>query len=350
MSTKGMTKKQRMRRRRRNRRILLFVVGLLIVALVWIGVLFLLNYLKGDTSEADTPDSVNTETPLDDTSNEDEQEQEDESASITPAPAPVPSVDLSSINSTEALLIRLSDLAVVAEKDADQRLYPASMTKIMTAIVAIENLTDMDQLVPVTQEEYDRLYLEGASVAGFGPGDQVKAIDMLYGVLLPSGAECCVGLADQLFGSEDAMVEKMNEKAAALGMTSTHFVTSTGLHDENHYTTARDLAVLLEYALQNETFRTIYCTSKYTTSPTASCPSGLTFSSTMFKKMDSAAVNGGEILGGKTGYTQEAGQCLASLAQVNGEEYILVTAGAPGGPSDEPYHIYDAINIYNQIA
>lgn len=121
---------------------------------------------------------------------------------------------------------------------------------------------------------------------------------------------------------------KMNEKAAELGMDSTHFVTCTGLHDENHYTTVRDLTKLLSYALQNDTFRQIYCTSEYTTSATASAPEGLHFLSTMFKKMDSPAVNGGEIEGGKTGYTSEAGQCLASLAKVDDVEYILVTAGA----------------------
>ena len=139
------------------------------------------------------------------------------------------------------------------------------------------------------------------------------------------------------------------EKAAELGMDSTHFVTCTGLHDENHYTTVRDLTKLLSYALQNDTFRQIYCTSEYTTSATASAPEGLHFLSTMFKKMDSPEVNGGEIEGGKTGYTGEAGQCLASLAKVDDVEYILVTAGAPGGPSTEPYHIEDAKAVYNRI-
>lgn len=187
-------------------------------------------------------------------------------------------------------------------------------------------------------------------MAGFAPGDQVKAMDVLYGVMLPSGAESCVGLANHLFGSEEAFVDRMNEKAQELGMTNTHFVTSTGLHDPEHYTTARDLTKLLTYALQNETFRTIYTSHEYTTSPTAGNPSGLHFLSTMFKKMDTSAVNGGEIEGGKTGYTSDAGQCLASLAKVDDTEYILVTAGAQGSPSTEPYHIWDAVNVYNQIS
>ena len=213
----------------------------------------------------------------------------------------------------------------------------------------MENLSDLNETITIDRDMYDRLYTEGASLAGFGAGDEVKAIDILYGVMLTSGAECCVGLAQHLFGSEENFVAKMNEKAAELGMDSTHFVTCTGLHDENHYTTVRDLTKLLSYALQNDTFRQIYCTSEYTTSATASAPEGLHFLSTMFKKMDSPAVNGGEIEGGKTGYTSEAGQCLASLAKVDDVEYILVTAGAPGGPSTEPYHIEDAKTVYNRI-
>ncbi|MFQ6804191.1 MAG: hypothetical protein ACLRT5_04425 [Lachnospiraceae bacterium] len=100
---------------------------------------------------------------------------------------------------------------------------------------------------------------------------------------------------------------------------------------------------------QNETFRTIFCTKQYTTSPVASAPEGLSFSSSMFDRMESPAVNGGEIEGGKTGYTSDAGLCLASLAVVDGTEYICVTAGAQGNTWTEPGHVYDAQNIYNQI-
>ena len=112
---------------------------------------------------------------------------------------------------------------MVAEKDADAKIYPASMTKIMTAVVGLENLSDQNETITIDRDTYDRLYTEGASLAGFGAGDEVKAIDILYGVMLPSGAES-VGLAQHLFGSEENFVAKMNEKAAELGMDSTHFV------------------------------------------------------------------------------------------------------------------------------
>ncbi|NCB93515.1 MAG: D-alanyl-D-alanine carboxypeptidase [Clostridia bacterium] len=347
MSKQKMSKKQMMRKKQRNRRIVTFIIGFVVIALIWLGVLIFIGQRQKKaqtdtavpTQEAQIPEEQTTETP---------------EATATPEPTPtaepLPTVDLSAMDSKSGILIRLSDGSVVAEKEADTRIYPASMTKIMTAVIALENLTDMEALIPIDAATYDMLYTQEASMAGFAPGDQVKAIDMLYGIMLPSGAECCLGVAEHLFGSEEAFVAKMNEKAQELGMTNTHFVTSTGLHDPEHYTTARDLSKLLSYALQNETFRTIYCSHEYTTSPTAGNPEGLHFLSTMFKKMDTSAINGGEIEGGKTGYTSDAGQCLASLAMVDSTEYILITAGAQGGPSTEPYHILDAIAVYDQIA
>jgi D-alanyl-D-alanine carboxypeptidase (penicillin-binding protein 5/6) len=352
MTENKMSKKQMMRKKQRNKRIVMFIVGLLIVAVVWTGILLVLNKLqskKKDSGAAAPTQQAAVDAAETPEAGETPEAEVTDTQAATPTPEPLPNVDLSGIDSKSGILVRISDGSVAAEKDADARIYPASMTKIMTAIIGIENLTDMNELITIDQETFNRLYLDEASMAGFVPGDQVKAIDALYGVLLPSGAECCLGLAEHLFGSEAAFVEKMNEKAQELGMTNTHFVTSTGLHDEQHYTTVRDLTKLLTYALQNETFRTIYSAHDYTTSPTASSPEGLTFQSTMFKKLDTAAVTGGEIEGGKTGYTSEAGQCLASLAVVDETEYILVTAGAQGSPSTEPYHIMDAVSVYNQI-
>lgn len=344
MSQKKRLSRAARRRRQRNKRIALFVIGLIVVGVVWLGILMFLNRNEKDAGERQ---------PI--TAEKEEEGQKEPSAEVTPTetptptPEPLPTVDMSGLYSKSAILTRLSDGQVVAEMDADQQLYPASMTKMMTAIVAIENLSDMEQMITLPQEIFDPLYAEGASMAGFAPGDQVRAVDLLYGVVLPSGAECCIGLANQIAGSESAFVDMMNAKAQELGMTATHFVTSTGLHDPEHYTTVRDLTKLLAYALENETFRTIFTTKSYTTSPVASAPEGLSFSSSMFDKMESPAVNGGEIEGGKTGYTSDAGLCLASLAVVNGTEYICVTAGADGNTWTEPYHVYDAQNIYNQI-
>ena len=256
---------------------------------------------------------------------------------------------LDTLNSPYAILMDVSAGEVLAEQNADTRMYPASMTKILTAVTAMECVSSLDETVTMPYEIYDALYEEGASMAGFEAGEQASIRQLLYGVILPSGAECCITLADFIDGSESAFVQRMNAKAQELGMNSTHFVTCTGLHDAQHYSTVRDIAVLLQYALQNSDFLEIFTAHSYSVAPTAQHPEGFTFYSTMFQSLGDASVTGGEILGGKTGYTEEAGLCLASLAQVNGREYILVTAGAPGSHDTEPLHTIDAKAVYNRI-
>lgn len=258
-------------------------------------------------------------------------------------------VQLDTLNSPYAVLMDASTGEVLAEQNADTQMYPASLTKILTAVTAMESVNSLDEIVTMPYEIYAALYEEGASMAGFEAGEQASVRQLLYGVILPSGAECCIALADLIDGSESAFVQRMNEKAQALGMSSTHFVTCTGLHDAQHYSTVRDIAVLLQYALQSSDFREIFTTHSYSVAPTAQHPEGFTFYSTMFQSLGDASVTGGEILGGKTGYTEEAGLCLASLAQVNGREYILVTAGAPGSHDTEPLHTIDAKTVYNRI-
>lgn len=256
---------------------------------------------------------------------------------------------LDTLNSPYAVLMDASTGEILAEQNADTQMYPASMTKILTAVTAMESVNSLDEIVTMPYEIYAALYEEGASMAGFEAGEQASVRQLLYGVILPSGAECCIALADLIDGSESAFVQRMNEKAQALGMSSTHFVTCTGLHDAQHYSTVRDIAVLLQYALQSSDFREIFTAHSYSVAPTAQHPEGFTFYSTMFQSLGDASVTGGEILGGKTGYTEEAGLCLASLAQVNGREYILVTAGAPGSHDTEPLHTIDAKAVYNRI-
>ncbi len=253
------------------------------------------------------------------------------------------------LSSNNAILISLEDQKIVFEKDSEKTIYPASLTKIMTAIVAIENMKDLNEPILLPSDLFQKLYDENASMAGFLPEESVPAIDLLYGVILPSGAECCLGLSDYIAGSEASFVELMNEKAEALNMKHTHFTNSTGLSDPEHYTTVKDLALLLEYALQNDTFREIFTSTKHSTQSTKLHPGGITFNSTLYKNLDSPEFNGGVILGGKTGYTGEAGLCLASLARKNDEEYILVTVGAKGNHDTEQFNISDAFLVYNSL-
>lgn len=269
--------------------------------------------------------------------------------SLTPAYDSSVFIPSDNLHSTQAILVRLDDYAILMQKNSDQKIYPASLTKMMTAIVAIENLPNGQVKITLPESIFHELNNADATMAGFQPNEQVRAIDLLYGALLPSGAECCIGLANQIAGSEQSFVSMMNQKAADLGMNNSCFANATGLHDENHYTTVKDLAILLSYALKNDTFREIFTSSRHSTPPTNKHLKGITFYSTLFESLKNPDTNDGRILGGKTGYTSEACLCLASLAEESGEEYILVTAGAKGNHKTEQYNITDAFAVYNSL-
>lgn len=269
--------------------------------------------------------------------------------SLTKASDSSVSIFSNSLHSPHAILIRLNDYTILMQKKSEEKIFPASLTKMMTAIVAIENLPNLQEQIILPSSMFQELYNADAAMAGFQPNEKVRAIDLLYGALLPSGAESCIGLANQIAGSEQNFVKIINQKAADLGMNSSHFDNATGLHSENHYTTVKDLAILLSYALQNDTFRKIFTSSCHTTQATNKHPDGITFYSNMFEKLNDPSIIGGNILGGKTGYTDEAGLCLASLAKKGGKEYVLVTAGAKGNHKSEQYNITDALAVYNSL-
>lgn len=240
-------------------------------------------------------------------------------------------VTLDGLNSPHAILLRADSGEVLAEKDADSTIYPASMTKMMTALLAIEANPDLDTPVTLPEEIFPALQAQNASLAGFQAGETATVRDLLYGAMLPSGAECCEALAREVSGA-------------------THFCNPTGLHDPEHVSTVRDMARLTEAALQNETFRKLFTTERYTVPATNCHPQGFTMHSTLLSQLDGTELHSGRILGGKTGYTGEAGLCLASLAEVKGREYILVTAGAGGNHSTAPYHIEDAVTVYRRVS
>ena len=260
----------------------------------------------------------------------------------------VKEVDMSGLYSSHAVLIPAKGGKVIGEIGSDDLIYPASLTKVMTALVAVEELDDLEQKITLREGIFPELYAGDATQAGFQPGESVRAIDLMYGVILPSGAECCIGLAEAISGSEDKFVELMNEKARKIGMEHTHFCDSTGLHNPEHYSTVKDLAVMMKYAIRNDTVREILETSRHSTGVTNVHPDGITYYSTMIKNLEDPAITGGKILGGKTGFTNEAGLCLASFAEIEGREYILVTAGAPG-TTGEPLHVLDAVTVYNRV-
>ncbi len=258
-------------------------------------------------------------------------------------------VNLDSLDSPNAVLIDADTGTVIGSKNAQTRIYPASMVKIMTVLTAIREIRNLGEAVELSYDYYDMLYARDASRAGFEPGEKAIIRDLLYGALLPSGAECCMELALQAAGSESAFVELMNQNASKLGLTQTQFTNCTGLHDEGQYSTPAEIAAILQDALKNKTFYKVFTTKSYTVEATEVHPDGFTFQSSMFKGMQSPTVIGGEILGGKTGYTDDAGHCLASMAKIGGREYILVTAGWAQNPRVDQYHINDAFLAYNEL-
>lgn len=239
---------------------------------------------------------------------------------------------------------------LLGSRDRSRRIYPASMTKMMTALVVLEEGPGLDAKLQVPAGLDGLIGDDDASTAGISEGEVLSERDLLYGVLLPSGADCCVTLAVDLFGNEAAFAERMNAKALELGMKDTHFVNTTGLHNENHYSTVTDMAILLRYAMQNETFAQMVATPLYRTETTAQHPEGIPLQSTIFGSGLLNLPDTVRFLGGKTGYTAEAGSCLASSAVIGGKTYVLVTAGA--GTTEEHQHtnIEDAVTVYTYLA
>ncbi|MBQ7012648.1 MAG: D-alanyl-D-alanine carboxypeptidase [Oscillospiraceae bacterium] len=250
------------------------------------------------------------------------------------------------IDSAYAVLIDPENDLILAEKSADQKMYPASMTKLMTLIVAIEHIEDLNATFTMTQEIIDPLIEANASRAGFLDGEKCTFRDLLFGAALPSGADATTALAIEVAGSEEAFVELMNEKVEELELVNTHFTNASGLHDLDHYSTATDIALILEYCMMNDRCREIISTYVHTTRQTEQNPDGITMNNTMFNRMYGTEVEGITITGGKTGYTDEAGQCLASYGVTpDGKTYIAVTAGG----TSKWHPVYDAFKLYGVV-
>ena len=258
--------------------------------------------------------------------------------------------DTTDIHSTCAILLDRASGQVLFSRDADRSTYPASLTKLMTAVLGIELHEDLDTVVTITEEMLEGLTEADASVVGFSLGEEVPYIDLLHGLLLPSGADAANAIALTCAGSIEEFVSLMNEKAVALDMKHTNFTNVHGLHDVKMRTTAADIAKLFDYALDFDTFREIIGKPFYTTSSTNMHPDGITFYSTMFSMLEETELsNHAVILGGKTGTTTPAGQCLASYCEIDGREFILVTLGAFGYTSEEHFNAEDAVTLYSLI-
>jgi len=234
--------------------------------------------------------------------------------------------------------------------DADKRIYPASLTKMMTCIVALEKGGSLDATVVFEESMLKGLAEAGASTAGFKVGETVTFRDLLYGLMLPSGADAAQAVAIHTAGSIKAFVDLMNQMAADLGLADTHFANTHGLHDAELYSTCRDLAILLRYCMDNGHFRVLFSRGVYTTTSTPEHPNGITLRNAMTAALAQNPLSRGKVMGNKTGFTTPAGQCLASWAEIDGEDYILITVGAGrSGYNKQRYNMLDAIELYGRI-
>ena len=249
--------------------------------------------------------------------------------------------------STYAVLINDSTDKIVAAKDEKTVISPASMTKVLTVLVAAEHITEeqLDDTFTMTIEITDYSYVNDCSNVGFLVGEQVKVRDLFYGTILPSGGDAAVGLATYVAGSHEAFVELMNEKLNELGLSETaHFTNCVGLYDADHHCTVYDMAVIMKAAMENELCREVLKTKCYTTEPTAEHPEGLTISNWFIRRIEDKETYG-EIIGAKTGFVAQSGSCAVSYQMADdGTPYICVTAGS----SSSWRCIYDHVEIYTR--
>ena len=243
------------------------------------------------------------------------------SASAVPANTTPPEVAASA-----AILIELNTDTILMEKDADKKIYPASLTKVMSCLVILENsnLTDM---VTVKESAFEGLD-EFSSSSGLKAGETLSIETLLYCIMLSSGNEACNVAAEHLFGSVDAFVAKMNTRALELGCTGTHFKNVHGLHDADHYTTARDLSIITKEALKNNTFRTIVSTHTYKMPATnLSGPRTLTTTNQLILPTAGNIYYDKRVSGVKTGFTTPAGRCLIATAEENNIRLLSIVCG-----------------------
>lgn len=245
------------------------------------------------------------------------------------------------ISSESAILYNLDSGEVLYEKNSDEVRQIASLTKIMTALVTIENVDNLDKQVILTKEDFAGLIEANAVQAGFTNGEVVTYKDLLFALLLPSGADAAKAIARNVGGSEENFINKMNEKAKELNLKNTKFSTVIGLDDENNYSTAKEVSIIFKEALKNKTFKEIITTKEYQTSD-----GKLTFKSTIQSNAKRYEIDIPYVLGGKTGTTNGAGLCLATIAKANDVNYMLVTLGALYDKK-APHNIEDAKIVYD---
>ena len=241
-------------------------------------------------------------------------------------------IDLKSKN---IILYNLDDNTKLYELNSNEKVQIASLTKIMTVFILAENIKNLDEEVVITSDAFKDL--NGYVQAGLKVGDKVTYEDLLYGIMLPSGADCVNAAIINSGLNKEKFIDLMNDKARELKLKNTKFDNAIGMDSDNNYSTANDLAILLRKALENETFKKIYKTKRYT------MKNGLKLHSTLLSY--GGTINTDNIKGAKSGFTDKAGVCLSSIAEYNKTNYLLVVLGA--STTSKANAVKDSIDIYN---
>lgn len=241
------------------------------------------------------------------------------------------------ISSNNAVLYNLNDDMLLYEKNKDQKVSIASLTKMMTALVAIENTPDLNKKVTFQKSDYDKLLEMDASGSSLDKNKTYTYYDLLYGLILESGADCANALARLTAGNETNFVKMMNQKAKKLGMKNTSFANPIGMDDKNNYSSVNDLAILLKAGLKNQKFKKIITTFNYKLSD------GTTIEHTINYYTKNFQIKLPYLKGGKTGYEIDAGYALASIAYKKDALLMLITSKG----KESPDHIKDAKKIYD---
>ena len=267
-------------------------------------------------------------------------------AGYTPQGAGVP-ITIGEVGSTYGVLIDMDTGTVVAGREADTVINPASMTKILTVLVAAEHVTNPDDLVVMSQETMDYIYKNDCSTAGFALGEAVPVRDLFYGTALPSGADAALSLAEYVAGSQEAFVALMNQKVQELGLAGTaHFSNCIGLYSEENHCTVKDMAMILKAAVENDFAREILSAHTWTTTATPEHPEGIILSNWFLRRIEDKEFHG-TVMSAKTGYVKQSGSCAASWeVSDSGKNYICVT----GNAHSSWRCIYDHVAIYRDLA
>ena len=233
----------------------------------------------------------------------------------------------SDVNADYAVVFDLDQGTILGEKNSSVTMNPASMTKVMTLLVAVENLPDLEKKITITQDIVDYVKARGASNCGFVAGEQVRVKDLLYGVILPSGADAVLALAKEIAGSEAGFVALMNKKAQDLGLSSDcKFQNATGLYHSTHHMNVKDIGEIMAAAMRNSIAREVLSTENYQIPATNKHENGIKLTNLFVQRIKGQDTGGASVTMAKTGFVRQSMFCAVSSGKgANGKNLLVVT-------------------------